>query len=138
MTELSSRCEAAEGPSRELDAEIASFIGGTVIPTYRLANGSLSGHSEFVGVVSGTSSRWLPFYTFDLGAAMTLVREDWESVEIRRTDDGKWHVGLAHNDMHLMAEDPEEFYVEAVSCATPALAICAAALRALAQEQADG
>ncbi|MDT0507548.1 hypothetical protein [Novosphingobium sp. MMS21-SN21R] len=63
-------------------------------------------------------------------AALMLVPEGWDSIEIRRTDDMLWHVGLAGNDMHLMAEDPDEFYVDAEDCEHLPLAICEAALRA--------
>ena len=71
-----------------------------------------------------------------LDAAMALVANEWESVSIRRTDDGLWHVELAHNDGHMMAEDPEEWWVMSEDRPSPALALCAAALRArITQEQ---
>lgn len=69
-------------------------------------------------------------------AAMMLVPEGWDSISIRRTDDGLWHCELAGNDARMMAEDPDEFWVEAEGHSHPALAIAQAALKT--QDKNDG
>ena len=63
-------------------------------------------------------------------AAEMLVLPGWDSISIRRTDDGLWHVQLAGNDAHLMAEDPDEFYVEVEDFAEQWDAIRAACIKA--------
>lgn len=65
-------------------------------------------------------------------AAEMLVLPGWDSISIRRTDDGFWHVQLAGNDAHLMAEDPDEFYVEVEDFAEQWDAIRAACIKAKA------
>lgn len=104
---LAEELEAAEGPNFDLEMRI-----------FRAVN------------PQATSRSVPPNYTASIDAAMTLVPEGWESIELRRTDDGEWRAALAGNDAHFMAEDPDEFFVESGNHATPALALCAAALKA--------
>lgn len=126
--EMAERCEKAAGPDRDIDWDIEEAVGewknlGGARKQHKTSGEVKSGYIEPQGA-----------YTAIIDAALTLVPEGWDSIEIRRTDDGEWHVGLAGNDMHLMAEDPDEFYVEAASCKSAALALAAAALRATAKD----
>jgi hypothetical protein len=112
LLELAERCEAATGPDRELDAEIASTLGwANVGPGNR---GGRCGRSP-----EGTW-KTVPRYTASLDAAMTLVPEgwDWELEFIGGTSVA--NMLLARGTFNGAAQ-------------TPALALCAAALRA-AQE----
>ena len=95
MTDLATRIEQAEGPSRELDAEIATIFGWT--PAHDLV---------------------CPAYTASLDAAMTLV-PDGTNVHAVILDKGLTRIELNGTTKYLK-----------VDAATPALALCAAALRA--------
>lgn len=101
MKELIERIEGAEGPSRELDAEIIKLVSR--------------------GVLDG--EYWtLPAYTASLDAAMTLVPEGWNvGIFLRhawlRQNAQVWHRGIEASTKHGNA-------------ATPALALAAAALKA--------
>lgn len=106
---LAERCERAEGPNRELDAAIA------------VANGALRVH-----LVDGHATAFyanaaspLPFYTASLDAAMSLVPEGW----FWRVDQGRNAGGAC-----FKIDGHEQIFTLA---ATPALALIAAALRAL-------
>lgn len=143
LVELAKRVEALDGPCRETDAEIGAacrIIDGGPLdligePFFRVS--PCKRRVEHGSCVEGddvvVKSREPARFTASLDAAMTLVLEGWPSVYLARTDDGRWHAALAGNDGHMMAEDPEEYYVEA-DAATPALALTAAAIRALAAQ----
>lgn len=122
MTDLISlavRLEGATGPDRELDAEIAA-VHPTTIPFYRMGP-PFVGQAEWIGGASSTNARWLPFYTADLAAALTLVPEGYA-----------FGAGMDF----LVAGPPgwawvtkdEDYQLE--RAATPALALSSAALRA--------
>ena len=106
MSDLIARLEAATGPDRELDRAIAKALG--VMPLYQM-RGQIG-------------SSW-PDFTDSIDAALTLVPEGWRwhSYYWPRKDEPKImslvtsepHVGIAHG-----------------KAATPALAICIAALKA--------
>lgn len=137
---LADRCEAASEGSRELDAEIAivTFYGGwndlddardvTRARKTLISHGARPGDFEIVGF-SGVSLRSSPAYTASIDAAMTLVDAEWF-----------WRIG--HDGE---GPDPSMFradiggsvsfgFVKATA-ATPALALCAASLRALAEKE---
>jgi hypothetical protein len=109
--DLAERCEAATRPDRELDAEIALATGAVkVINGWRYN--------------SANRAREVEHFTASLDAAITLVPDgcDWlintrgifaQVWERKAVGDGSW---------------------EARTAATPALAMCAAALRALATD----
>jgi hypothetical protein len=110
LVELAERCEAAEGPDREIDLAIieAIYPGAKPYP-----------HSAELFIHAGGHFRLSDFrYTASLDAAMSLVplSEDWE-------------ISAGPNDATAMI----------LSCGsrsdakTPALALCAAALRAKAK-----
>lgn len=141
LERLAARCEAADGGDRGLDAEIASACN--VIPeNYERA------------IVHGVEQPywwkvphdkwaldWTPFkYTTSLDAAMTLVPEgyrlqlsDWDHETLRAH--GPWQAILTPHGRRC---DFSRCMPLCDHAATPALALCAAALRARAMEANDG
>jgi len=79
-------------------------------------------------VFIGTS--W-PTYTASLDAALTLVPEGWH-VGLWVDPDGTARVRMGNGERVIYAGSPQ------ANCATPALALCAAALRALAAAGSEG
>ena len=129
MSEMTSglveRIEAATGPDRELDVEIALSLG---IVTEREGN-TFYGHRDYGTMVlehdyydyAGGPPE-LPHYTTSIDAAMTLVPEGWMRIFGDDPDSGKAVAGLykgSEGDAKSIAE-------------TIPLALCAAALRARA------
>jgi hypothetical protein len=112
--ELAERCEAAEGPDRELDRAIELAI--------------------FPDRISPCPTVELLAYSASLDAAMTLVPEGWGRIELGRYVGG----GEAGADRWCTLAFPDwegdVLDVEAENCATEALALCAAALRARAAQ----
>ena len=121
MTDLIERIEAAQSPCRELDARIevekrrldayAAGLSDKTRAQWRwMRNGGVfDTHTEYSA----------PKYTGDISAALTLVPDDFDvSIFIRR--------GTLESACHL--ESSCELW--AGHSATPALAICAAAIRA--------
>lgn len=106
LTTLATECEGAEGPSRELDLEIARAVGLCRTPE----EGSTQVHF----------GQWWPHYTASLDAAMTLVPEGC-----------KWQVSTEEPGPWAWVGEPGSD-VPAIMCATPALALTAACLRAMA------
>lgn len=131
MTEtpkLSERVEAATGPDRELDAEIAvavsGDVGAIVVPPYERF---LFSHKPGWWRDGTNKSHSAPSYTASLDAALTLMPSD-----------AFWRLGHDGD-----GADPSEFRAQvlvptlgsidahgAAFAATPALALCAAALKA--------
>ena len=117
MTELARRCEEAEGPSRELDADIALTQGWHELP-----GDNWCGPRGEIGV---------PTYTASIDAAMSLVPSNTEHTVVF------WQIG---NDGE--GANPADYLARILICsnltskeyrataATPALALCSAALRA--------
>lgn len=110
LLELAARCEAATGPDRELDLAIAEALR---LPRQR--NGSVNISAPF---------------TASLDAAVTLVLEGWD-----------WSVGIIKGDGSFppaeanVSPNYQPFPVDLdlnADAQTPALALCAAALRARA------
>ena len=113
MTKLADKIEALEGPSREVDAEIAIAVGRT-LQVWREGGHSMPGY-------------WAddppPTYTASLDAAMTLVPEGfYKSFAAIRFGDGLPFAEVVER------KPPERIF--SAYAATPALALCAAALRA--------
>jgi hypothetical protein len=107
LLELAERCEKATGPDRELD----ELIDKAALP------------HEWANEFFDPSRHDLPRYTALLDAAMTLVPEEaWWSV--MRAPCAEGYDAEVASDDHRRA-------------ATPALALCAAALRALAHQTAE-
>lgn len=117
LMRLAERCEAAIGANRKLDHEINIAIGRP---------------QEWVGFL-------LPRFTASLDAAMTLVPEEDDSWSLlkRPSDEGasfkatvSWTEVTRHKKPQpYVMRQPRVRWAEA---ATPALALCAAALKATA------
>ena len=132
-TTLADRVERAEGASRALDAEIENLLAG----------GSAADLSYILTDIERTSAP--PPYTASLDAALTLVPEGWG-----------WDVGDVHPPCEEYADGGWpwcEIWIRNgggrdrvpgmnrtpsgrnhLNANTPALALCAAALRARARE----
>lgn len=131
---LADRCEAAIGGDRELDVAISTAV--TTFEPRRAGPGWPDENALVVPAFPGWEP--LPAYTASLDAAMTLVLEDAHRLRF-------WRIG---NDGE--GGDPSAFKAEILAVtnltsttskaigATPALALCAAALKSLAaQEQSQ-
>jgi hypothetical protein len=133
MLRLAERCEQATGPDRELDTLIAPHAGwkeagklsvmGSKMPAW-LPPGKSGADNKVLKV---------PAFTASLDAAMTLVPEGWDWSAGTGRGTGWATLGLPDDDQMGGSSDDE------VSCdaATPALALCAAALRARASAPTD-
>lgn len=139
LLELAARCEQATGPDHMLDAEIAiAALGWREIPS---PDGDWRSFESPAGARANIQRKDgvpvfdygpLAFFTTSLDAAMTLLPEAEAGYSATF-----WRVG---NDGE--GGDPSDFKAEVLCCsqltsrqskavaATPALAICAAALRA--------
>lgn len=112
---LAARCEAATGADRELDIRIGWELDG-------------EGYSDadVQYVVENKHAAAVTPYTASLDAAMTLVPEGrYWSVCNESQLAGKAEAEVGHHEKHGMAL--------VAWCATPALALCAAALSARAE-----
>lgn len=132
MSSLADRVER-EGAGRELDRDIAiaTFIGreeGGCRERAReviLSHGAQPWNYEVVAI-SGVSLHTPPTYTASIDAALQLVPEGWR-YSVAGPNDAEASVWPA---------DGEPGGLRAFA-STPAQALCAAALRARAQEQND-
>jgi hypothetical protein len=139
--ELIARLEAATGPDRELDAEIAAVAKVNLPPgcdwAFKFprwqADHSRHGRVNVIGNVNGNgdyiAAHFIaPTYTASIDAALTLMPELWNYVigspGIEETELDKWCVNIA---MHPDDRGDLTF------APTPALAICIAALKARSQ-----
>lgn len=120
LEELAARVEAATGPDRELDAEIALAVG---IVKEREGN-TFFGHRDYSCMVlergyydHDGSAPELPHLTASIDAAMTLVPEGWD-----------WQYSSYTGTAYVHQGDRTTFGHTKVG----ALALCAAALRAKA------
>jgi hypothetical protein len=125
---LAERCEQATGPDRELDAEIAWML--TAQDRKRLGPPDLRREIWHAGL---STPAWVPFenvssfhpnYTSSLDAAVTLVPEGW-GYELRQN-----HSRLRRALCRMW--DGRFIWPGGTVAAGPALALCAAALRARA------
>jgi hypothetical protein len=145
MKELAERCEQATGPDRELDMLIDCALKG-VIPIYpteghpmtpgRGGRIEAAGTFELLGWIDpgevqrnfspyGGEDRY-PRYTASLDAAMSLVPEGRGLIYKRHGIKNVWRVQIHSGD--------ETTFIEG-DAATPALALCAAALKARASQE---
>lgn len=115
LLELAERCKKATGPDRELDAEIAKSLGWPNVRYYSANGGIFSKEND--------EMRPVPEWTASIDAALTLVPEGWA-------------VLLAFSeqrsvcDVHTNPLGQEGTWPAHSTAATPALALCAAALKA--------
>lgn len=136
LLRLAELCEQASGPDRELDAEIAHAVGIRIQTISRSVLADPFGKSSAMREVSDSTAL---SYTASLDAAMSLV-PDLEAAEAGYSDIF-WRLG---NDGE--GGNPADFKAEVLICSmftskrfaataiTPALALCAASLRARSQE----
>jgi len=133
---LAERCEQASGPDRELDGEIARALGWTDVHV------SVLNPLFQVGRPPGVTG-WrdpVPAFTASLDAALTLVPEGWRvnGADWSILGQYSWMLKGPCKKLIMGADGYEEaggdWFKSGVSLATPALALCAAALRALASE----
>ena len=127
---LAERCEQAAGPDRELDAEIEACLTGRV--THLRAPGwtfeaqdtewklARLVDTQFISRVS----RPAPPYTASLDAAVTLVPEGWAVELVQALSGSPWHATLRGGSALVP--------IIGATASKPALALCAAALRARA------
>ncbi|MDB5707824.1 MAG: hypothetical protein JWN66_4940 [Sphingomonas bacterium] len=117
LLELAARCESASGADRELDAEIALACGWITFDLPGFGKRWQRGH--------GTVVRHHPDFSASLDAAMTLVPEGHDAQIFLYC--GREGEGSAIVSATKAVNLPRVF------AATPALALTAAALKALAQ-----
>lgn len=127
LRELVERLEAAEGPSRELDAEIARALGWKDVGIGPHAPQTV----KWVRPDGSETFNRLPAYTASIDAALTLVPEGWE-----------WTVGNTYAEGRTFArvenfalKGEPNFNVDGQR--PPALALTIAALKAREADDAD-
>jgi len=126
--ELIARLEAATGPSRELDAQIAITCGKAPAVAFRPC---VSLDPGTFGI--GAYEIWVaPSYTASIDAALTLVPEGWAIERLSHWPDigasvELWEVTYRNGKPWHTSRDRK---VEVRDVATPAIALCIAALRA--------
>ena len=113
LLELATRVEQASGPDEHLDCAIALATGWEPA-------------ASWVGMLLSPAGEWgcLPSFTASLDAALTLVPAGWDWCLSR----GSGEPAIASMAPAMGVDGPMS------TAATPALALCAAALRALAAE----
>lgn len=122
LTELAERCEAATGPDRELDALIAVALGAW--PNTLEAEPSVTDDGEWSIIEREPDGRKIDRFspesvTASLDAATALVPEGADYA-IERVANEHW----------CSVDGPNGKRLPCAGAATPALALCAAALRA--------
>lgn len=135
LLDLAERCEAATGPDRELDAAIWCELNGREYPEppytqmlqhdrYDPSKGTFEQGTQSGILLQSYKDNALS-YTASLDAAMTLVPE------------GCFWAGGDHPELGaaMTVTNIQGSLPQAAKAATPALALCAAALRARAAEQ---
>ena len=129
---LAARVEAAAGADVQMDCDIAAAIGFEHWSPADWADAKATDAAE--GLPPPMMLPPPPRYTTSLDAAAALVPEGflW-SVASYRGDD--WKPGLFCAD--CAPDDPSAELLCETKAATPALALCAAALRARAEEAGD-
>jgi hypothetical protein len=134
LLRLAERCEAATGPDREINR----MIFATVKPD------EFADPKEAAQYASpdyrGNNADWyylstlgLPRYTTSLDAAMSLVPEGWRPIINMASEEG-----AALADLWALPESSPKPTRKHAKAATPALALCAAALRSRAHRMGEG
>jgi hypothetical protein len=143
LVALANRCERALGPDRELDARIVEALGyrRTVEREGKVWRYYGSGP---LGNIERLAKATLPRYTASLDAAMTLIEPDWAF----SIDNGPCHwiclgeekpmgrCDIKYPKPDYDGEGDSWITVRAIA-ATPALALCAASLKAIASQEDD-
>ena len=142
LLKLAERCERATGPARELDATIAALTSGDqAARVVRPSEGSIFSHKPGWWSDGATESHLSLAYTASLDAAMTLVPEG--SLHFARTVwgavNGDKAEGFAGVSLYEYANGKRYWITEfQATAATPALALTAAALRAIHSTSTPG
>lgn len=121
LTELAERCERASGPDRELDELVSAAVVGAVREVQ--SDGRIAYHTD-------NGARWtnvtvIPV-TASLDAALTLVPEGWTGI-----------IPVSNGDEAWLWERNGNPKGHRCNAATPALALCAAALRSRANNRSE-
>lgn len=133
MLDLAARVEAASGPDRELDADIAIAIRWRVLGNIQhwvhdwpagYEHGSYEGTIRLANYPDGEGYK-VPEFTASLDSAMSLIPQGAEWKCEGWPEPSKVHSGASAT---AWVQGAARVYA-----ATPALALCAAALRARAQ-----
>jgi hypothetical protein len=119
LLELARKCEEATGEDRGLDVEIARLMAVTV--WLRNANDTANEETTY----------WR--YTSSLDSALTLVPDGWAWMTGCAPGEG-FFATLSLTDEAIEAGLSDTDMIDTIA-ATPALAFCAAALKALAQKE---
>jgi hypothetical protein len=133
LLELAERCEAATGPDRELDVELAVVAGLIRDPEFERGYFYGAGNNcdyvlERGDYDHGNNAPELPSYTASLDAAMMLVPEG-HIVAVTNCDPDLPAPDFARASA-IVALDPDSVVAPTVAKTMP-LALCAAALRAI-------
>lgn len=130
LSDLIERLEKATGPDRELDAEIQEAVVG--LEMYEsIAERGGERCIRYYPSPPGPTYRALPRYTSSIDAAMTLVPEGMVCGFSGPTGKSS---GVGHEGMFFgtCGSVPDDGFHIAVIATSPALALCIAALKALA------
>jgi hypothetical protein len=125
IDELIARLESAAEGSRDFDYRIAQVIGN------KWMEGVREGDSPPFAPRS-IADRTIPRYTTSVDAALTLVPDGWVVANISQNDNRLWWTCL--NRGYRTSYDATAI---AGDLATPALAVCVAALRARTADRAQ-
>lgn len=137
MKDLIAALESASGPDRELDCDIARSLGWEVKFQTDMAN-------QFIPyAIWGNEKKGqkgpVPYFTESIDAALMLVRDGWVWQVSNRAP--KPHAGRAyiHNgELHFVGvgtqRNPDR-QTEECTAATPAIALCIAALKARSTQE---
>lgn len=122
LLELAAKCEAASGPSREIDLALDLKA--------RPQQWSVSAVEHGLDCpLSWFDASELPEYTTSLDAASKLVPQGWDWCAGTERNAGGGHAYLRH--VQIRTKEAE------ADATTPALALCAAALKALARTEME-
>jgi len=117
LLELAARCEAATGADRELDAAVRLLLQHNI--------------KVVIDWMPGYTPPSTLAYTGSLDAAMTLRPDGWTVGHLA----GPFDRSMGGIGSICILERIEPYVRAEGTAATPALALCAASLRAIAQEQ---
>lgn len=131
--ELADKIEALDGPSREVDAEIYAMLNPhmkQITPKKKYMGRffdpkKVSNRTAMDYHVSGGATAVSPRVTASLDAAMTLVPDDWP----RMVSDQRGLLGMRAS-AEILCNPAGKIQKITANADTPALALCAAALRA--------
>lgn len=138
IAELIERLEKAEGPDREIDADLVCVCcPGALVSQYIASDAEPSVfHAHALGLSDRSD---VPAYTSSLDAALSLVeRRGWRPYTLDASIKGRFSWMLASQDQRALTDDEGREYMGTAYASgvhsTPALAVCLALLRALSTE----